>query len=259
MQHGAACGLLAMLVLVPVAAPAQQTPETPPEPSPEPVPEPTPAPAPSPTPSRGAGALGVVGLGGIPLGDFAGVVGAGFGVSTYLAGPLHRGQPVFLRLEFSYLEYGSETVDATVAGTGGRVKTEDGLHVTTTSDFLRFALGPHVAARRGRLRPYGYATVGASYFSTKSDLDDDAPDEEAIASHTNCSDWTFSWSAGAGVLVHLSGEGFLDLGVRYLANRPVDWMAAGDVRDPMGPGGPQPRHSAVNLFEIVVGFAAAPR
>lgn len=250
MKLGASCGLLAALVLVPAGAPAQMTPGAPPETSPEPTPPPSPAPSRDPV-----GLFGVVGLGGIPLGHFGEVVGAGFGVSTYGMGPLRRGQRVGLRLDFSYLEYGSETIGATVADTGGRVRTDrDALEVTTVNDFLRFALGPQVAARRGRLRPYAYATVGASYFSTTSKLHYGSHYDHPIESTTNWSDWTLSWSAGGGVLIRVSRQGFLELGVRYLANRPVDWLAEGDL----DPAQPQPRHSAVNLVEIVVGIAAAP-
>ena len=107
--------------------------------------------------------------------------------------------------------------------------------------------------------PFAYATVGGSWFSTMSKLNYDDSPGDGIASTTSCSDWTLSWSTGAGVLVRVHRAGFLELGVHYLANLPVDWLAEGDLgRDPMGPARPQPRHSAVNLIEIVVGITLAP-
>jgi hypothetical protein len=200
----------------------------------------------------------MVGLGGIPLGQFGDVVGAGWGVAWYWARHPRR-RPLGLRWELEFLEYGSETIDAGVSDEGGRVETDRAkLVVTTNNDVIRVALGPQVAARRGRLRPYAYATVGASWFSTTSTLDYVDSPGDGIETTTNCSDWTLSWSAGVGVLVHLHRWGFLELGVRYLANRPVDWLAEGDLApDRMGPAVPRPRHSAVNLVEIVVGFAGA--
>jgi hypothetical protein len=253
MKHRAPFGLLIALVLVPAWAAAQAEVAAPPEPPPEAQP----TPARSPAYVQG----GFVGLGGIPLAPFGNVVGAGWGLAMYATDHPRR-QPLGLRFEFSFLEYGSEKIGVTVGDTGGRVKLDDvGLHVRTSNDLIRFALGPQIAARRGRLRPFVYATGGLSWFSTISKLNyDGAPSEAAIATTTNCSDWTLSWSTGAGMLVHLRGGGFLELGVRYLANLPVDWLAEGDLGHDRIGARPQPRHSEVNLIEIVVGIgiAAAP-
>lgn len=255
MKHGAACALLAVLVIGPVSAPGQETPETPPDPPAEQAPESPPESASPALRSRWV-LMGATALGGIPLGSFGDAVGAGFGVSGYLVGPLRRRQWIAPRFEASWVEYGTRTLDA---ATGARVKGEYGdPHIVTNNDFVQLALGPQIGFRRGGLRLYAFATVGASYFSTHSTLDDNPYDDDTIASRTNSSDWTTSWSAGGGVLVHLSRQTFLELGVRYLANRPVDWMAPGDVAlDAMDPGA-QPRHSAANLVEVVVGIAGLP-
>ncbi len=121
-------------------------------------------------------------------------------------------------------------------------------------------------AHRGSFRPYAHATVGTSWFRTgtlvKAECDascDSGDYPPVISDQTNSSDWTFSWSAGGGVLVSIGRYGWIDVGVRYLANRTVNWLAEGDVvQDASGHLQARPRHSPVNLVEITLGWTFGP-
>ncbi len=59
--------------------------------------------------------------------------------------------------------------------------------------------------------------------------------------------------------VSIGRYGWIDVGVRYLANRTVNWLAEGDVvQDASGHLQARPRHSPVNLVEITLGWTFGP-
>src|SRR5512143_129641 len=89
---------------------------------------------------------------GVPQGDFDRAVDTGYGLQAHaLLTP--SGKPFGLRMEGSFLIYGSEHFVTPFAGTGGRV----GLEVTTDNWIGSFGAGPELAVRSGTVRPYVYA------------------------------------------------------------------------------------------------------
>jgi opacity protein-like surface antigen len=159
-----------------------------------------------------------------------------------------------LRLDGSFLIYGSETVPRPFRGTGGRV----GLSVRTDNWIGTLALGPQLMARSGRVRPYANAFAGVSYFSTTSELL--GPDElSVLASTTNHDDATFAYGGGAGVLFGLgSGEWALDLGARYVANGRVSYLAEGDLVEDRRGARFSPRRSEAETVEVRLGVVFRP-
>lgn len=209
-------------------------------------------PVPSGQPRQGEFLGGFSGIGGVPTGYFGDVVGSGWGLAgsvTWSPGRL----PLGLRGEATFLDYASESWDVSVPGTGGRVTGE----LTTTNWIGRLAVGPQLTWGRGPVRPYAYGTVGLSYFATTTSLYDDGcwDCDGSVASDTNYSDWTFSWSAGGGLLLRTGRNGYLELGARYVGNGTVSWLAEGDlVEDAQGVARPHPRRSPANVVELTVGF-----
>ena len=210
-------------------------------------------PVPPNPPLHGETLFGFSGIGGAPTGYVGQVVGSGWG----LAGSLMwqpRGLPLGLRSEATFLDYASESRDVPVPGTDGRITGE----LTTSNWIGRLAVGPQLTWGRGPVRPYVYATVGTSYFATTTSLSDDhtsCGDCDVVASDTNYSDWTFSWSAGGGLLLRTGRYGYLDVGVRYIGNGTVSWLAEGDlVEDAQGIAQPHPRRSQANVVEVTFGF-----
>ena len=188
---------------------------------------------------------------GFPVGEFDEHVGAGGGVAGHavLAIP---DTPFALRIQASGLIYGSETIHSPLSETVGRVWVD----VTTQNWIGHLGVGPQVMVRSGPVRPYAHAFLGVSYFSTTSEVASE-DDYEPFARSTNFDDVTFAYGFGGGFLVPLGPRGLtLDLGVRYLSNGRVRFLAEGDVVDEgMGEVSLHPRHSEANLVELVVGVS----
>ena len=72
---------------------------------------------------------------------------------------------------------------------------------------------------------------------------------------TNYDDWTFAWSAGAGLLIPVSRSLAIDVGVQYVGNGTVRYLAEGDLLPSPGGAPPVivPRQTAANLLTITVG------
>jgi hypothetical protein len=213
--------------------------------------------------------LGAAATLGSPTGEFrdhVDVAGGFSGHAVYGA----PARPLALRLDANVLLYGTESARTVVSGTGGRLLVDD---VTTDNWMANVTLGPQVAATSGRLRPYANVFGGLSYFATTSQLPRVRRDEfgffepmpvfepdllfDSFLTTTHFDDTSFAYGGGAGVLVQLGrGSTALDLGVRYVANGRVRFLAEGDLED--GPGGAtfSTRRSRADRLEIRLGLTA---
>ncbi len=201
-----------------------------------------------PKPSEWLGGGGL--LIGIPLGEFADATDEGFGVvGNVVFTP--GGGPFGIRLQTGGLVYGSRTIRVSVPGTGGLV-TED---LSTDNWLLNVGVGPQFIARSGPVRPYAYALAGFGYFATDTSFGN-GYDYYGDNSTTNYDDWTFAWSAGAGLLLPVSRSLAIDVGVQYVGNGTVRYLAEGDLRPSPGGAPPVivPRQTEANLFTITVGI-----
>lgn len=203
-----------------------------------------------PAPDRPSGWLGGGGLlVGIPVGDFADATDEGVGVVGHVVfAP--GGGPFGIRLQMGGLVYGSREVGVPVPGTGGLVVDT----LSTDNWLMNAGIGPQVVARSGAVRPYAYALAGVGYFATESSFGDDA---YWSSSTTNFDDTTFAWAAGAGLLFRLSRDVALDVGVQYVGNGEVRYLAEGDLV-PSPDGAPPvivPRRTEANLVTITVGLS----
>jgi len=189
-------------------------------------------------------------LTGAPQGAFDAVVGHGYGLEGHaLVTP--PSSPFGLRIQGSFLVYGHERTVIPFSGTRGRV----GLDLTTDNWIGSLVLGPQLVARSGPVRPYVYGVGGLSYFATTSEVrSEDA--FYAFARSTNFDDVTFRWSVGGGVNIPVSRTVALDLGVAYVSNDRVSYLAEGDILDD-GSGGAifTPRRSEANLVQFTIGVS----
>ena len=188
---------------------------------------------------------------GIPLGEFANATNEGFGVAgnvVFTPG----GGPFGVRLQTGGLVYGSRTIHTPVPGSGGLVTAD----LTTDNWLLNAGIGPQVMARSGSVRPYAYALAGFGYFATETSFGH-GYDYYGDNSSTNYDDWTFAWSAGAGLLFPISHSVAIDVGVQYVGNGTVRYLAEGDLVPAPGVGTPVivPRHTDANLLTITVGVS----
>lgn len=186
---------------------------------------------------------------GIPLGDFADATDEGFGLVGHVV-LTPGGGPFGVRLQTGAVVYGIRELHPPVPGTGGLI-TEN---LTIENWLLNAGIGPQVMARSGPVRPYAYALAGVGYFATDTSLGNDY---YPYLSSTNYDDTTFAWCAGAGLLIPVSGSVAIDLGVQYVGNGTVRYLAEGDLLPSPGGGPPVivPRRTEANLVEITLGVS----
>lgn len=189
-------------------------------------------------------------LAGIPVGAFDAAVDSGFGTTTHLV-VASRGLPFGLRIEASALVYGSHHFTVPESGTGGRV----GNTVRTDSWIGNLFAGPELRARSGAVRPYLHALAGVGYFATSSVV---SRHDEAVRVNgsTDYQDTTFTWAVGAGVEVALGRSTSLDLGVRYVANGNVNYLAQDSLTGGSGDSlSLTPHRSEAHLVAITMGIS----
>ena len=202
---------------------------------------------PTTTPSTWTG--GAAFLGAQPLGDFSDSSGFGAG-ATATATLWRKATPLGLRFEFGGVVYGSRKLRQTVRS------APNGYPLERTADnwFATVQVGPELAKRSGPVRPYAFATAGASYFATSFETSTDlGMPVESVVTYDS---WTFAARGGVGVQVPVGRSTTLDLGARYLYNSEVKYLAEGDLgvveKGEIVVG--HPRQSSVQLFEFVVGI-----
>ena len=192
---------------------------------------------------------------GRPTGEFRDHVDVGGGLSGHalFATP---GGAFALRGDASFLLYGSETLRAPLSETGGRVLID----VARTDNWIgQLAVGPQVVLSSGRVRPYANAFAGVAYFSTTSEPI--APPPLAtlplFIETTHFDDTTFSYGGGGGILIPIGkGRSAIDLGVRYVRNGRVSFLAEGDL---VGDGSVlAPRRSRGDMIEFRLGVTTLP-
>jgi len=185
---------------------------------------------------------------GSPRGPFDEVVGTGWGLEGHaLLTP--AGRPFGLRIDGAFLVYGSETITVPFSGTGGRV----GLDVTTDNWIGSLSVGPELTARSGPVRPYVHALAGVAYFATTSEVKGRGG-AFPLARSTNFDDSTFRWSVGGGVNLAVGRRVAVDVGLAWVSNDRVSYLAQGDIQDD-GHGGVvvEPRRSRVDLVQLTIG------
>ena len=182
-----------------------------------------------------------------PTGAFDRYVGVAGGLAGQAFWSPHAGT-LGLRLDGSWLLYGSETVRTPLPAPRTRLNTE----ITTDNWIAQVSAGPELRARRGAVRPYVRAFLGVSYFSTTSELTGPEPVPISRVS-TNLDDTVFAYGAGAGLRVPLrSGAWALDLGVDYVDSEPARFLTEGDLGNGTAA---LPRRAQGSRVEFHVGFA----
>jgi opacity protein-like surface antigen len=205
--------------------------------------------------------LGMQVVAGVPTGSFGEFVRSGWGFS-FAGSWKPAAVPVGLRVETSMLFYGSTRRDV---ADPKALRCEGDCAVSVDNWIGRLAIGPQVGRHHGNFRPYAYIVAGASYFATTTALHDSAAasyddGSDVVKSDIACADWTFSWSAGGGLLLRLKQSAFLDLGLHYVRNATVNWLAEGDMT---WDGNSVPRVAAhrtpAKLVEITIGVTLSGR
>jgi len=170
----------------------------------------------------------------IPQGEFREKVdNIGFGLSGHLnfLSPKPK-SPFGIGINMGYIVYGSESRREPLSYTIPDVF----VNVDRTNSLLNFHLLFTLGLPKGRVRPYVEGLFGGSYIYTTTSVKSQGTGDE-FASSTNFDDWAWSYGAGGGFTILLSGDPnteqnslYLDLKGRYLFGSEAEYLKQGSVR-----------------------------
>lgn len=165
--------------------------------------------------------------------------GFGFNIGYYIYGIERRKEPWSLTIPDVYLD------------------------VERTNNLLNFHVLFQVGVGQGRIRLYFEGLFGGEYLYTQTSVKGDYNNVE-IASSTNFDDWAWSYGAGAGISILLSGDPetepnsiYLDLKARYLFGSEAVYLKEGSVEVSNGQVRYYPSTSKTNLLTIHAGVRIA--
>ncbi len=171
----------------------------------------------------------------IPVGEFGDYVDVGGGLGGSGVLYLDDRERLGLRLDGSWIVYGSNTVRRRLSPTIPFVDVD----VTTRNWIGSAGFGPQLTLGEGAVRPYVRASVGFSYFATTTSVEG-TYDAEPFASSTNFDDVTYALGGGAGVRVDLARARHnpvsLDVGVGYVRHGLTEYLREGGLRETPGGG-----------------------
>lgn len=189
-----------------------------------------------------------------PVGEFQNFVDWGGGLSMYGLVNLKPEGPLGVRFDGSLMSYGRESLRRPLSTTIQRVLID----VTTSNLIASVGVGPQVTIGHGPLRPYGFATVGLSYFATVSAASGSS-NGEPFASSTNFDDLSAALSGGAGLLLRLSQGKHpvaLDMSVQTVYNGRMSYLRKGSLLEAAdGSISFIPIRSSANLVSFRLGVA----
>ncbi len=169
----------------------------------------------------------------IPSGEFKEKVdNLGFGLSGNInfISPKPK-SPFGVGLNLGYIVYGSESRREPLSTTIPDVF----VNIDRTNSLLNFHLLFTIGVPTGRIRPYVEGLFGGSYIFTTTSVKSQGTGDE-FASSTNFDDWAWSYGAGGGFTVLLSGDPntdqktiYLDLKGRYLFGSEAEYLKQGSV------------------------------
>ena len=202
---------------------------------------------------------------GVPVGAFRRNEDGGGGLGFHGAYALDPGRHVALRAEGGFLEYGYVTSDITVPAYddgGSYVGNTKVSYTLREHQMYTLDIGPEVTARRGAVRPYGFATAGVSYFLSRMNVRPPQYDGDDGVDRTIFSSGNFAWSTGVGLRLgsHDARSGLFDIGIRFRRNARARY--ANDRSLTNVSGGPvlvTPFYGSANLITIYAGAWVGPR
>ena len=188
------------------------------------------------------------------------VEGIGGGLNAYLSYAQEE-QPFAFGLQLTFINYGSEDTKAVIYGPGNPV---DG-KVTTSNNILSVHLLTRLQPNVGTVRPYLEGLAGWNHLFTETLLEDEGTGE-TIQTRTNLDDDAFSYGAGGGVQIRLSGPDSLAagessatwsliLGARYMFGGRAKYLKEGSITRENGRVIFTTLESTTDLFQFLIGVS----
>src|SRR5688572_21963163 len=179
--------------------------------------------------ARGTWSVDVAGQAARPTGGLRSNVDMAWGVGAAVRHHFRWFQPLGLRADVAYLNYGNETKHVPLSPTVNRVVVD----MTTSNNIAVFSGGPELRLTRGSIQPYVYGFAGYSYFFTQSSVGSDS-DGDVFASSTNFGDGGLATGWGGGLSVPLrvrAASTAIDAGARRTINGTRSYLRRGDIQD----------------------------
>jgi hypothetical protein len=196
----------------------------------------------------------------LPQGEFGRQVdNLGYGLSGefMFLSPKPRA-PFGIGLNLGYYVYGNESRSEPMYNI-----PEVFLRVDRTNNLVNFHLVFEVGLPTGRIRPYVQGLFGGQYLFTETSVKNENSNEE-FASSTNYDDWAWSYGAGGGISILLSGDPvteigaiYLDLKGRYLFGSRAEYLKEGSVEVNGQQVTYHPSKSEIDLLTIHAGVRVA--
>lgn len=168
----------------------------------------------------------------LPQGEFADQVdNLGYGLSgEFMLFSPKPHAPFGLGLNVGYYIYGSESRSEPMYNI-----PEVSVRVDRTNNLVNFHVLFEIGLPTGRIRPYLQGLFGGQYLFTETSVKNENNSQE-FASSTNYDDWAWSYGAGGGISILLSGDPvteigaiYLDLKGRYLFGSEAEYLKEGSV------------------------------
>ena len=200
---------------------------------------------------------------GLPTGEFRDNLGRNAWGGEFTAAYRLAGSPVLVGTSFGLMAYGWQSRDEWLSPTIPEVMVD----VRTVNAVVLWNVFLRIQPPQGRLRPYLDVFAGLHHLTTDTSVHDDyAWDDEHSWSSNNYRDTTFSYGAGAGVMLPLarfvnarSGSMLtsldLDLGVRYVKGGRAEYLVEGSLFRRGDSLFYDVRESETSLVKLVIGLS----
>lgn len=196
---------------------------------------------------------------GFPQGQFKDKIdNNGYGIIANI-GYAPQINPYMIGLEFTYMNYGSETRTEPFSTTIPDVFVD----VNTTNNIVLGDLFLRLQPNRGFFQPYIEGLIGFSYLFTETKIENIGNANEEVASSTNFDDFAFNYGAGGGFafVVYKADENgsngirevLVDIGVKYIEGGEAEYLKRGSIRRENGVVIYDVNKSKTNLLTLQIG------
>ena len=200
--------------------------------------------------------------GGIPVGEFKEHEDGGAGLDLFLGFQPFRRQPLSIRGNIQFMEYGSlkATGYQDVCDTFG-CYTEQVEYDARNHTMFLFQGGPEIMAVDGKWRPYVFALAGVTVFNSTETIAPTTP-TGTTESQSFFTSSNFSTSYGGGIRrvgTKWGRETGFEISARFTRNENAEYLTERNiVRQPDGTWVATPQRGFANLIGVEIGFWLGP-
>lgn len=199
--------------------------------------------------------------GGFPTGEFRKHEDGGAGLDLFLGFQPFRRQPLSIRGNVQFMEYGSLKAQGEQVVCDPGCYTERVEYDARNHQMYLFQVGPEFMAVDGKWRPFAFALAGATVFNSNETIGTDQSSGQLESSSFFTSS-NFSTSYGGGIRrvgTRWGRETGFEISARFTRNENAEYLTEKNiVRQPDGTWVATPQRGFANLIGIEIGFWLGP-